>query len=92
MSLPQVQLVDSHGTPIDADDCGDAAAWPASNDVDGWYWEVEPDERAALEQAAFDEECERRDQIDDSVRWHEMMAAGLPTDAELAQLAAHGAI
>jgi hypothetical protein len=61
MSLPQVTLVDIHGNPITADDQGDARSWPASNDVDGWHWEVAEDEREALEQA----EVERiRDVLD----------------------------
>jgi hypothetical protein len=50
-SLPQVTLVDIHGTPIVADDQGDASQWPASNLVDGWHWEVPPDDTAALEAA-----------------------------------------
>jgi hypothetical protein len=57
MSLPQVQLVDIHGNSISPDGCGDAAAWPASNDVDGWFWEPgsgEDDAPTAAERADFD--------------------------------------
>jgi hypothetical protein len=74
MSLPQVTLVDIHGKTISAEDCGDAASGPASNDVDGWYWEVSDDERAALEAEAFEAECDRRDPIDASCRWPLMFA------------------
>jgi hypothetical protein len=57
MSLPQVQLVDIHGNPISADDQGDAATWPASNDVDGWFWEPgsgQDDEPTAAKRAEFE--------------------------------------
>jgi hypothetical protein len=53
-----VQLVDAlTGNPIEPDDCGDAAAWPASNDVDGWFWEPGSgldDEPTAAERADFE--------------------------------------
>jgi hypothetical protein len=58
-SLPQIQLVDIHGRPITPDDQGPAAAWPASNLVDGWHWEPEPgsgqdDAPTAAERADFE--------------------------------------
>jgi hypothetical protein len=73
MSLPQVTLVDITGRPIAADDQGDAAAWPASNLADGWYWEVADDERAAIDAEVLEAECDRRDAPDP---W--------PTEAEIA--------
>ena len=81
MSLPQVTLVDAlTGRPITADDQGDAAAWPASNDVDGWFWEVADDERAALEAAEVERITDVLDapplsQVSD-VEWS-MMSGGL---------------
>jgi hypothetical protein len=100
-SLPQVTLVDAlTGRPITPDDRGDAAAWPASNDVDGWHWEpgsAEDDAPTAAERADFESWLEQTD------------AAGPPADEvddfepdfprrrqvspiELSMLAAHGAI
>jgi hypothetical protein len=58
-STPQVTLVDIQGNPASADDQGDAATWPAW--TDNWHWEVEDDERAAIEAEAFEAECDRRD-------------------------------
>jgi hypothetical protein len=53
-----VQLVDAlDGRPITPDDCGDAAAWPPSNLVDGWFWEVgsaADDAPTAAERADFE--------------------------------------
>jgi hypothetical protein len=128
----EVHLVDAEGFDVPVaekdnvpHDPTDPAEWPAW--TDNWFYEVsDPAEREALEQAAFDEECDRRDMVDDSCRWHAMMASGLPpiaggapeytdadrsdleawldqvdrdyppanqvSDAELAQLAAHGCV
>jgi hypothetical protein len=54
-----VQLVDVQGAPLGADDQGDATTWPAW--TDNFFWEVEDDERVALEAEAFAAECDRRD-------------------------------
>jgi hypothetical protein len=81
-STPQVTLVDIHGRPIVADDQGDAQSWPASNDVDGWHWEVSEDDHAALEAAALEAETDRHDAPSPGeARWLTLMwseAAGLP--------------
>jgi hypothetical protein len=101
---PYITLVDLDGHPVPSGEKGlpphdpfDPETWPESIEVDAIHYEIsDPFDRAALEQAAFDEECDRRDMADDSVRWHIMMAsvppsvASRPTDAELAQIAAHG--
>jgi hypothetical protein len=96
MSLPQVQLGDIHGNPITPDDQGDAATWPASNDVDGWHWGPGSgcdDEPTAAERADFEAWLASADDAD-----------GPPDDdfdfprrrqvspIELAQRAAHGCI
>ena len=95
-SLPQIQLVDIHGRPITPDDQGDASAWPASNDVDGWHWEPgsgQDDAPTAEERAEFESWLAAVDDAD-----------GPPADdfdfprrrqvspIELSMLAAHGAI
>ena len=83
-SLPQIQLVDIHGRPITPDDQGDASAWPASNDVDGWHWEPgsgQDDAPTAAERADFeswlaslDDAPDRRQISDDELA---VLAAGM---------------
>jgi hypothetical protein len=69
--------VDIHGKTINTDDQGDAAAWPESNDVDGWFWEVEPDERAALEAAEIERQADLANGLPPGdTPWAAMMVAG----------------
>jgi hypothetical protein len=65
---------------------------PAWCDGGAEYTLSDPAELERIDAENFAAECDRRDMVDASCRWHAMMAASLPTDAELAQLAAHGAI
>ena len=98
MSLPQVTLVDIHGRPIPPDDQGDAAAWPQSNDIDGWHWEPGSgcdDEPTATERAEFEawlaQAAATEVPIDQEEAW-DFPRRRQVSPAELAQLAAHGAI
>jgi hypothetical protein len=79
-----VHLVDAEGFDVPVSekdnvphDPTDPADWPAW--TDNWFWEVEPFERAALEQAAFDEACDIVDSPSPSEeRWLALMWSGLP--------------
>jgi hypothetical protein len=97
-SLPQVQLVDIDGTPISADDQGDAASWPASNDVDGWYWEPgsgQDDAPTAAERADFEawlaSAAVSEVPIDQEEAW-DFPRRRQVSLAEISQLAAHGCV
>jgi hypothetical protein len=98
-SLPQIQLVDIHGRPITTDDQGDAATWPRTYETDCVHYELPPAEMIELEAAALEAETDRHDAPSPGeARWLSLMWSGslppaaTPTDDELAQLAAHGAI
>ena len=83
--MASVQLVDVNGNAIRAPYVEeDAAFWPASNEGDGWHWEISDAAVVAeLERAALEAECDFRDQFDppagqvSDVEWS-MLNGGLP--------------
>jgi hypothetical protein len=50
----RVTLVNPDGSPCVLPDSSDPKNWPSTNEVDGWFWTVEDDERIALESAQHD--------------------------------------
>ena len=62
-STPQVVLVDITGRPIVADDQGNAATWPVSNDVDGWEWVISDAEIRALLAEVLDRDAPPLSQV-----------------------------
>jgi hypothetical protein len=98
MSLPQVILVDIDGNPLTPGDQGDAASWPASNDVDGWHWEPgsgQDDAPTAAERADFEawlsQAAASEVPMDQEETW-DFPRRRQASPIELAQLAAHGCI
>jgi hypothetical protein len=83
---PFIHLVDIHGHDVPSTerwegpsgeiDPTDPAAWPESNEVDGWFWSVDEQEAAQLEA----EERERLADLCDAPdsAWHRMMAESIP--------------
>lgn len=86
-----ITLVEIDGSPtptwlkgLPAHDPTDASQWAESIEIDAIHYEVsDPDERAALERAAIEAECDRRDAVDppaadDRFGWLTFVVGDLP--------------